>query len=85
MEAIPDLARYPELRWLDRYWLGARLALAVALLLAGRRLVRRWCGASSYRTTLLYHGTFTINSLAHLFGSRRYPTTTTAATTRARP
>jgi fatty-acid desaturase len=26
-------------------------------------------------TTLLWHGTFTINSLAHVFGSRRYPTT----------
>ena len=25
-------------------------------------------------TTLLWHGTFTINSLAHVFGSRRYPT-----------
>jgi stearoyl-CoA desaturase (delta-9 desaturase) len=24
---------------------------------------------------LLWHGTFTINSLSHVFGSRRYPTT----------
>ena len=26
-------------------------------------------------TTLLWHGTFTINSLTHMFGSRRYATT----------
>ena len=26
-------------------------------------------------TTLLWHGTFTINSLTHVFGRRRYPTT----------
>jgi stearoyl-CoA desaturase (delta-9 desaturase) len=25
-------------------------------------------------TVLLYHGTFTINSLSHVFGRRRYPT-----------
>jgi stearoyl-CoA desaturase (delta-9 desaturase) len=27
---------------------------------------------------LLYHGTFTINSLSHVFGSRRYETTDTS-------
>ena len=26
-------------------------------------------------TVLLYHGTFTVNSLAHVWGSRRYQTT----------
>jgi stearoyl-CoA desaturase (delta-9 desaturase) len=29
-------------------------------------------------TTLLWHGTFTINSFSHLFGSRRYKTTDTS-------
>lgn len=29
-------------------------------------------------TTLLWHGTFTINSLSHVFGSRRYETTDTS-------
>ena len=29
-------------------------------------------------TVLLYHGTFVINSLTHLFGSRRYRTTDTS-------
>jgi stearoyl-CoA desaturase (delta-9 desaturase) len=29
-------------------------------------------------TTLLWHGTFTINSLAHVFGSRRFITTDTS-------
>ena len=32
-------------------------------------------------TTLLWHATFTINSLAHVFGTRRYETPTPAATT----
>jgi stearoyl-CoA desaturase (delta-9 desaturase) len=29
-------------------------------------------------TVLLWHGTFTINSLSHLFGTRRFPTTDTS-------
>ncbi len=29
-------------------------------------------------TTLLWHGTFTINSLSHIFGKRRYKTTDTS-------
>ncbi len=70
--AIPDLARFPELRWLDRYWLVTPLAMAGALWLAGGWWALLWGGFVS--TTLLWHGTFTINSLAHVFGGRRYPT-----------
>jgi stearoyl-CoA desaturase (delta-9 desaturase) len=29
-------------------------------------------------TVLLWHGTFTINSLSHIFGKRRFPTTDTS-------
>ena len=47
---------------------GARHALA-------RRRALRWCGASSSRRCCCWHGTFTINSLSHLFGKRRYATT----------
>jgi stearoyl-CoA desaturase (delta-9 desaturase) len=70
--AIPDLARHPELRWLDRHWLVAPLAMSGVLWLAGGWWALLWGFFVS--TTLLWHGTFTINSLAHVFGSRRYPT-----------
>ena len=34
----------------------------------------RSSGASSSATVLLYHGTFLINSLTHIWGTRRFPT-----------
>ena len=82
---VPDLARYPELRILDRYDALVPLLLAIALyalgdLLAGiapalgtdgpQLLVWGFC----ISTVALYQATFTINSLAHRFGSRRYAT-----------
>jgi len=79
-ESIPDLGKYPELRWLDRnHWMPGVL-LAVACFLIGY-LTGAWSGAWSalvwgflVSTILVYHATFTINSLSHLFGSRRYAT-----------
>jgi stearoyl-CoA desaturase (delta-9 desaturase) len=69
---VADFARYPELRWLDRHhWLPAA-ALAAVLLLAGGPAVFVWGFLVS--TVLLYHGTFAINSVAHLVGSRRFDT-----------
>ncbi|MEB2314168.1 MAG: acyl-CoA desaturase [Polyangiaceae bacterium] len=76
IERIKDFAKYPELRWLDRHHLVPPVALAAAVYLAG--------GASALlagfflSTVLLYHGTFTINSLSHVFGRRRYATTDTS-------
>jgi len=72
LERVKDLARYPELRWLDRWHLAAPLALAGALLLAGGLPALLWGFFVS--TVLLWHGTFAINSLAHVFGRRRYET-----------
>jgi fatty-acid desaturase len=34
----------------------------------------RSSGASSCATVALYHGTFLINSLTHIWGTRRFPT-----------
>jgi stearoyl-CoA desaturase (delta-9 desaturase) len=70
---IKDFAKYPELRWLNRYHLVPPVVLGVAMYatLGGWGLV--WGFLLS--TTLLWHGTFTINSLSHLFGRRRYQTT----------
>jgi stearoyl-CoA desaturase (delta-9 desaturase) len=70
---VRDLAKYPELRWLGKYHFVAPLALAVLCW-----LVAGWPGlvvGFGWSTVLLWHGTFTINSLAHVFGRRRYATT----------
>ena len=69
---VGDLARYPELRWLDRYDTVVPAALAAALFAAGGLELFVWGFCIS--TVALCHATFTINSLAHRFGSRRYAT-----------
>jgi stearoyl-CoA desaturase (delta-9 desaturase) len=75
-ENIRDFARYPELRWLNKYHLVPPIALAVGLFLIGGFSMLVWGFFIS--TTLLWHGTFTINSLSHVFGSQRYRTTDTS-------
>jgi stearoyl-CoA desaturase (delta-9 desaturase) len=72
-ERIPDFAKYPELRWLNRWHWVPPILLAVVLFAVGGWPLVVWGYFVS--TTLLYHGTFTINSLSHVFGSRRYATT----------
>ena len=82
---VPDLAAFPELRWLDRYdtlvpvilagllyGLGAWLEHAAPALgtSGGQMLV--WGFFVS--TVVLFHATVTINSLAHRFGARRFDT-----------
>ncbi|MFO0757259.1 MAG: acyl-CoA desaturase [Byssovorax sp.] len=72
---IPDFAGYPELRWLDEwYWVG------VFSLIGGTALFGFDAFLWGYvvSTCFLMHGTFTINSLCHVFGSRRYATTDTS-------
>ncbi|MBI3296517.1 MAG: acyl-CoA desaturase [Elusimicrobia bacterium] len=71
LEAVPDLARFPELVWLDRWHFLAPVTLGLACAAHSPRMLV-WGFFVS--TTLLYHGTFTVNSLAHLFGSRRFAT-----------
>jgi stearoyl-CoA desaturase (delta-9 desaturase) len=82
-ELVPDLAKFPELRFLDRFDVLVPAALALALYGAGE-----WLAFASpelatdgamlvvwgfcISTVVLYHATFTVNSLAHSVGSRRY-------------
>ncbi len=73
LKRVADLARYPELVWLERFCLLPTIALAVTCYLVGGWKGLLWGYFVS--TTLLWHGTFTINSLSHKFGSRRYQTT----------
>ena len=85
LELVPDLARYPELRFLDRYDSLVPIALALLLFAAGEALARfaPGLGADGWQllvwgfaisTVVLYHATFTVNSLAHRVGRRRYAT-----------
>jgi stearoyl-CoA desaturase (delta-9 desaturase) len=73
LKKISDMARFPELRWLNNYHLVPGIALSVGLWLIGGWWALIW--GSFVSTTLLWHGTFTINSLSHAFGRRRYATT----------
>jgi stearoyl-CoA desaturase (delta-9 desaturase) len=83
LELVPDFARYPELRWLDRFDVAVPALLAVTLYALGEGLASAGVATSGAQllvwgfcvsTVALYHATFTINSLAHRFGSRRYAT-----------
>lgn len=69
---IPDLMKYPELRWLNKHKYLPAVLLAVACWIA-----MGWVGlvvGFFWSTVLLYHGSFMINSLAHVFGRQRYVT-----------
>jgi len=72
-DAIKDFSRYPELRWLNTYHLIPPIALAALLFLLGGWQWLVWGFFVS--TVVLYHGTFSVNSLSHLWGSRRFATT----------
>ncbi|HLO66722.1 MAG TPA: fatty acid desaturase [Holophaga sp.] len=68
---VRDLARYPELRWLDRHHWVPALALALgAAAWAGPAGLAWW----ALSTVVLYHATFSINSLAHVWGTRAFAT-----------
>jgi stearoyl-CoA desaturase (delta-9 desaturase) len=71
-ERIKDLTVYPELLWLNKYFLVPPVLGAILLGLTLGTWGVVWGFLVS--TTLLWHGTFCVNSLAHVWGSRRYKT-----------
>ncbi len=76
LEGIRDFAAFPELRWLNSHHWVPPIVLAVACWAIGG-----WAGlvwGFGLSTTLLWHGTYSINSLAHVWGTRRYETTDTS-------
>jgi stearoyl-CoA desaturase (delta-9 desaturase) len=75
-DQIRDLAQYPELRWINRYHLIPGILYPVALFIWGGWGAFVWGFLVS--TVLLWHGTFTINSLSHVHGTVRYSTTDTS-------
>jgi len=83
LAAIRDYARFPELVFIDRWSLISPALLGTATFALGRVLAeagRPTSGAQMLvwgffvSTVLLYHGTYTINSLSHVFGSQRFET-----------
>ncbi len=72
LAAVRDLAKYPELRWLDRHPYFPAVALGVAVWavfgISGLIVGFFWS------TVALWHATFAINSVAHVSGRRRYLT-----------
>ncbi|MCT7960946.1 fatty acid desaturase [Laspinema sp. D1] len=68
----PDLARDPFYCWLDRYSLLMQVPLAVVLYLLGG-----WpfiVYGVFVRIVLLWHSTWLINSVTHLWGYKTFPT-----------
>jgi stearoyl-CoA desaturase (delta-9 desaturase) len=70
---IPDFKKYPELLWLDQFHWVPGLTTAIICYLIDGFSGLTWGFLLS--TIILYHGTFTINSLCHLWGNRRFKTT----------
>ena len=85
LQRIPDLVKYKELVWLDRFDALIPIFLAVTLYVVGEILAATAPSLNTngsqlliwgffVSTVVLYHATYTVNSLAHKFGKRRYNT-----------
>jgi stearoyl-CoA desaturase (delta-9 desaturase) len=86
---VKDWARFPELVWLNRFDTLVPVLLAVFLYAFGTvlKVHAPHLGTSGPQmliwgffisSTVLFHGTVTINSLDHMIGSRRYDTPDTS-------
>ncbi|HMP99636.1 MAG TPA: acyl-CoA desaturase [Cyclobacteriaceae bacterium] len=84
-KVIGDYAKYPELVWLNKYYLVPPFILAIAVMALGG-IVNGGSIAAMFTTAgfstlfigfflstvILYHATFSINSLMHKIGKQRY-------------
>lgn len=69
---VKDLERFPELRWLDKYDQLPTIILGIIILMTSG-----WSGfviGFCLSRVICWHGAFTVNSIAHLYGSQRYMT-----------
>ena len=69
---VRDFAVYPEIRWLSRHHWVPSLVLGIVMFVTLDFPTFFWGYVLS--TVLLFHCTFTINSLAHVWGNRRFDT-----------
>lgn len=71
-QAVRDWSQYPELRWLNRLqWIPGILLAVMCWAIDG------WSGlvwGFLLSTILLFHATFAVNLICHLWGDRRYAT-----------
>ncbi len=85
LDLVRDLLQFPELKFIDRNHLVAPLTLIAFVLGLGYFLMHYYPSLEvtpfqlfiwgfCVSTTLLYHGTFAINSLTHLIGKPRFKT-----------
>ena len=88
-EEVRDLARFPELRFLERYYFVGTLAFLCGTLGLGIWMERSFPGTGVtlaqvfvwgfvVSTVALWHTTYLINSGAHMWGGRRFMTTDTS-------
>lgn len=86
LSRVGDLAKYPELRFLDRFDVLVPVATGFLIFCLGVGLnyffpslgtngIQMLIWGFFVSTVLLFHGTFTINSLSHKFGTQRFKTT----------
>ena len=84
-KVISDYAKYPELVWLNKYHLVSPIILAILVMALGGivnggsiTMMFSVAGLSTLvigfflSTAILFHGTFSINSIMHKFGKQRY-------------
>ena len=72
MSLVRDLTKYPELVWLNRFWMVPGL-LTAALCYA----IDGWSGVVigyCLSVVVVFQVTFAVNSLGHLFGPQRFDT-----------
>jgi stearoyl-CoA desaturase (delta-9 desaturase) len=85
LQAVADLAKFPELRFLDRFDILVAISFAVGIYFVGviAAAINPQLGTSGTQlliwgffisTVAVYHGTYTINSLSHQIGRKRYET-----------
>jgi stearoyl-CoA desaturase (delta-9 desaturase) len=75
---VRDLYKYPELIWLDKYIFIPPVTAGAFCFFVGQlwfhNAMMGLVVGFFISTVILYHTTFAINSLCHMFGSRRYET-----------
>ena len=70
-DQMKDFKKYPELIWLERFDLVPGILIGVGCLALGWSY---FFWSFLLGTILLYHSTFMVNSVCHLFGTRRFET-----------
>ncbi|MFC3681548.1 acyl-CoA desaturase [Bacterioplanoides pacificum] len=85
LNRIKDFAKFPELRWLDRFDITGPVLLVALLYLAGELLAHYspQLNTNGFQlviwgffvsTVMLFHSTVAINSLGHIWGNKRFST-----------